>query len=73
MAPLSRQEKHRLATKQGMERSAAARQCPACGRKAALKRSVTAGIVVRVCRWCGYEQGGAYVGPDVEERPNERP
>ncbi len=57
MAPLSRKEKHSLATKKGLQESAAARRCPNCGRGAAIKRQLTDGFLLRVCRYCGYEKG----------------
>lgn len=49
------------ATSKAMKRSAAARQCPKCSRKGALKRiRDAAGFVAAVvCRWCDYERGPA--------------
>ena len=41
----------------GLRRSAAARQCPECGRKGALVRHGEYPLAVTVCRYCGYERG----------------
>lgn len=44
------------ATSKAMKRSAAHRQCPSCGRKAALVKVMQDGFVeAKVCRWCDYE------------------
>lgn len=42
-------------TVKAMERSAAARQCPKCGRKSALSRVSDEWQFGHYCRWCGYE------------------
>jgi hypothetical protein len=42
-------------TVKAMQRSAAARQCPKCERKSALKRFSDDLMYGTACRWCGYE------------------
>ena len=51
-----KQRKHRMATSKAMYRSAQARKCPKCGRMNALKRTEDAMGMLRMCRWCDYEQ-----------------
>ena len=47
----------RAGTSAAMKRRAAARQCPACGRKNALVRVYEGDIAIgSVCRWCKHER-----------------
>lgn len=43
------------ATSKAMRAHAAARQCPACERKSALRKVAMPDLTVFVCRWCRHE------------------
>ena len=49
------QRKHRASLKAAMKAAADANECPACHRKAALRRQEWAGFIIWTCRWCSYE------------------
>lgn len=51
------QRRHRTGTAKGMKRYAEQTQCPACGRKSALRRREWVGFVLVTCRWCPHEDG----------------
>ena len=54
-----KQRRHRTATSAAMKRMAAARKCPKCNRKSALKKLYIEGVGLLItCRWhdCNFER-----------------
>jgi ribosomal protein L37AE/L43A len=55
----------------GLRESAKARACPSCLRRGAIKRTVEADFVLRVCRYCDFEEGRYLPLPPSTRREGE--